>query len=57
VIEPHPLNPPLLIKERGNGYVREASPLFDSPYSGVVIRSFRGGKLTRARLNIIIIKI
>jgi len=33
---------PLLDKERGIGYVREAKPLFDFLYSGAVIREFRG---------------
>jgi len=31
------------IKERGNGYVREASPLFNSPYSRIAIRGVLEG--------------
>jgi len=27
-----------LIRGRGNGYVREASPLFDSPRSGLIMQ-------------------
>jgi hypothetical protein len=35
--QPHPLNPPLLEKERGRRFLREASPLFDFPLAPTLI--------------------
>jgi len=42
---------------RGSSYVREASPLFDSPYSGVVIERVLEGRspMIRRYIHIIII--
>jgi len=41
-----PFIPLPLLKGRGNGYVREASPLFDSPVS-ISLLQRRGGKNIR----------
>jgi len=41
-VEPLPLYPPLLGKERGRGFLREASLLFDSSFFIFLLRR-RGG--------------
>jgi len=51
VYQPHPLNPPLLEKERGNCYVREVKPLFDFLYLRITIGSFRGATAPLNKLS------